>query len=95
MQTLPITEVEMRDKGELTIPKKIREGLHLETGQKMELIPINDQIILMTPKKLELDEARAQISKILKQSKVSAEEVLAGLDEARTETFKKYYGRFS
>lgn len=82
---------EIRERGEVTIPKKIRENYHLEAGQEMAFIPLGADAILLTPKKLELDEARRKIKSILKQSKVSAAEVLKSLDETREEIFKKHY----
>ena len=90
-----VIDAEIRERGEITIPKKIREALHFESGQKVEFIPIGPDAVLMTSKKLELDEARRQIRRILKQSKASPEVVLKGLREAREETFQKHYGKKS
>lgn len=83
---------EVRERGEITIPKRIREAFHLEVGQRLEFIPIGSDALLVTPKRLELEEARRQIQRILKQTKVSPEKILEGLKEAREETFKKHYG---
>ena len=84
---------EVRERGEITIPKKIREAFHLEPGQTLEFIPIGPDAVLLTPKRLELEEARRQIRRILKQARVSSEQVLKGLEESRKEVFEKHYGR--
>ncbi|OLS20468.1 MAG: hypothetical protein HeimC2_37060 [Candidatus Heimdallarchaeota archaeon LC_2] len=44
-----IVEVEMRKKGQLTIPSEIRDLLHLKDGQKFILI-VNGSEIVLFPK---------------------------------------------
>ena len=61
---------EIKSRGQLTIPKKIRDMSHLEEGQVVSIIPVGDSVII-TPKRLELDEARRQIRKIVKASGLS------------------------
>jgi AbrB family looped-hinge helix DNA binding protein len=83
---------EIKSRGQLTIPKKIRDMIHLEEGQAVSIIPLGDSVII-TPKRLELDEARRQIRRILKQSNCSVEELLGGLKEERTTLYKDVYGK--
>jgi len=84
--------IEIKSRGQLTIPKKIRNMIHLEEGQAVSIIPVGDSVII-TPRRLELDEARRQIRRILKQSNCSVEELLAGLKEERTTLYKDVYGK--
>ena len=84
--------IEIKSRGQLTIPKKIRDMIHLEEGQAVSIIPFGDSVII-TPRRLELDEARRQIRRILKQSNCSVEELLAGLKEERTTLYKDVYGK--
>jgi AbrB family looped-hinge helix DNA binding protein len=86
-------ETEVRERGEITIPKKIREAFHLEPGQKVEFIPIGTSALLLTPKRLDLQDARRQIQRILRQAKADPKKVLEGLKESREETFRKHYGK--
>ena len=58
----------------------------------VSIIPVGDSLII-TPKRLELDEARRQIKKVLKASGLSVEELLAGLKEERVALYKKSYGK--
>lgn len=83
---------EIKSRGQLTIPKKIRDVIHLEEGQTVSIIPVGDSVII-TPRRLELDEARRQIRRILKQSNCSVEELLAGLKEERSTLYKDVYGK--
>ena len=83
---------EIKTRGQLTIPKKIRDAGHLEEGQIVSLIPVEDSIIV-TPKRLELDEARREIRKIMKAAGLSAEDLIEGLREERENLFQETYGR--
>jgi AbrB family looped-hinge helix DNA binding protein len=85
---------EIRARGQLTLPKKIREMSNLEEGQVVSVIPVGDTVII-TPKRLELDEARRQIRKILKKSGLSLEDVLVSLKEERKTLYEETYGRKS
>ena len=92
MLTLKPCVTEIRNRGQLTIPKSIRDASHLEEGQIVSIIPLGDTI-LVTPQRLELDDARRQIKRILNQSGLSLEEVLKGIDEERDMLFGELYGR--
>lgn len=87
----PLT-TEIKSRGQLTIPKKIRVMGHLEEGQVVSIIPIGDSVII-TPKRLELDEARREIRKLLTASGLSVEDLLAGLPEAREKLYQETYGK--
>jgi AbrB family looped-hinge helix DNA binding protein len=82
---------EIRHRGQITIPKGIRQGSHMEEGQQVSIIPLGDSI-LITPKRLELDEARREIRRILRATGVSAAEVLAGIADERENLFGELYG---
>lgn len=92
MEAVKTAVAEIKSRGQLTIPKKIRDMSHLEEGQVVSIIPIGDSVII-TPKRLELDEARRQIRKIVKASGLSEKELLSGLKEEREKLYKETYGR--
>jgi len=85
---------EIRSRGQLTIPKKIRMMSRLEEGQIVSIIPVGDSVII-TPKRLELDEARREMRRILKETGVSPEDLLAGLKEERDKLYQETYGKKS
>ena len=92
MESEKVSVAEIKSRGQLTIPKKIREMGHLEEGQVVTIIPVGDSLII-TPKRLELDEARRQIKKVLKASGISLEKLLAGLKEERETLYKETYAK--
>jgi AbrB family looped-hinge helix DNA binding protein len=83
---------EIKSRGQLTIPKKIRESSHLEEGQVVCIIPVGDSVII-TPKRLELEEARRQVRRIMKASGLSEKELFGGLKEEREALYRETYGK--
>ena len=90
MQATKSFTAEIKSRGQLTIPKRIREKTHLEEGQIVSIIPIGNAVII-SPKRLELDEARREIRRILKASGLTAEDILEGLKEEREKLYQETY----
>ena len=63
----------------------------MEEGNVVSILPVGDSLII-TPKRLELDEARRQLKKLLKASSLTIEELIEGLKEERGDLFKETYG---
>jgi AbrB family looped-hinge helix DNA binding protein len=83
---------EIKSRGQLTIPKKIRVMSHLEEGQIVSIIPIGDSVII-APKRLELDDARREIKRILRGTGASLDDLLEGLKEEREKLYQNTYGK--
>ncbi len=83
---------EIKPRGQLTIPKKIREASRLEEGQVVSIIPVGDSIVV-APRRLELDEARRLLRRLLRESGLSVEELTAGLKEEREALYRETYGK--
>lgn len=81
---------EVKSRGQLTIPKKIREAGYLEEGQGVTIIPIGDSL-LITPRTLKLEDVRRELRKMLKSSGLSLKDLLDGLNEERSRTYDKHY----
>lgn len=94
MDTEKVAVAEIKARGQLTIPKKIREMSHLEEGQIVSIIPVGDGLII-TPRRLELDEARREIRKVIKAANVTVEELLEALQEERDRLYQETYGKTS
>jgi AbrB family looped-hinge helix DNA binding protein len=91
VQTARSVTAEIKSRGQLTIPKKIRVMSRLEEGQIVSIIPVGDSVII-TPKRLELEDARREIRRIMKEAGISPEDLLAGLQEEREKLFEETYG---
>ncbi|MBI5750536.1 MAG: AbrB/MazE/SpoVT family DNA-binding domain-containing protein [Hydrogenophilales bacterium] len=75
---LETSDIELRERGQVTLPKALREALHLETGDALRAVMIANAIVL-TPLRMDLEGLRKQIRKVMKQHGVSAEDLLRGL----------------
>ncbi len=87
----PIT-AEIKSRGQLTIPKRIRVMSQLEEGQVVSIIPVGDSVII-TPKRLDLDEARREMRRIMRSSGLSAEDFLEELKAEREKVYQESYGK--
>lgn len=83
---------EVRGRGQVTLPKKIRDKYLISEGSQLAVIPVG-KAILLAPKPLPLDEARKKIIAIMRDSGLSAKDILSGLDKEREDIAKKRYGR--
>lgn len=92
MEALKASVAQIKARGQLTIPKRIRQTSALEEGQVVSIIPVGDSLII-TPKRLDLEEARRQIRKIAKASGISLEDLLSGLKEEREALLRESYGK--
>jgi len=92
MQGIKPLTTEIKARGQLTIPKKIRVMGHLEEGQVVSIIPVGDSVII-TPKRLALDEARRELRRLVKAAGISEQDLLQGLQEAREEVYQETYGK--
>lgn len=91
MLALKTYQTEIRSRGQMTIPKAIRNVSNIDEGQIVSMLPIGESI-LITPKPLQLDEARRQMKKILLSSGMTVEELVEGLNEERSKLFGELYG---
>ena len=94
MQALKSFTTSIKSRGQLTIPKQVRNAGSLDEGQVVSIIPVGDSIII-TPKRLVLDDARREIKKILQASGHSLEEILEDLKAEREILYRDTYGKKS
>ncbi|MBI5026024.1 MAG: AbrB/MazE/SpoVT family DNA-binding domain-containing protein [Nitrospirae bacterium] len=83
---------EVRERGQVTIPKKLRDQYCLSEGSQLAVIPMG-KAILLAPRPLPLDEARRKLMAIMRDSGMSLKDMLKGLDEEREKIAKKHYGK--
>ena len=88
---LPV-DAEIRERGQLTIPKSIRTSSHLDEGKRVRVIPLGVSV-LIAPYRPEIEEARREIRRILEDSGLTAEQMLKELAAERDGTFEASYAR--
>lgn len=82
--------VEVRGRGQVTIPKKLRERYHLSEGAELVIVPVG-AAMLLAPRPLPLEEARRKLIRIMRDSGVTMEEMLEGIEKEREKQASKGY----
>jgi bifunctional DNA-binding transcriptional regulator/antitoxin component of YhaV-PrlF toxin-antitoxin module len=83
--------VQMRGKGTITFPAKLRSKYKLQEGEVFTIIDLGGGSFLLKPKVLEVDKLSTQIAKRLKEENVSLDDLLQALDEERKTYYQENY----
>jgi AbrB family looped-hinge helix DNA binding protein len=86
-----MTLVKVWGKGQLTIPASIRKELKLTEDTPLTLVKVGN-VILMTPKLLQVDAVAKKAQKEIKKTRLKVEDVLTDLDHQRARYNKDRYG---
>jgi len=70
--------VQLRARGNLTLPAKMRKRYHLVEGDPVTLVDL-DGVVLMSPKISVVDKLGGEIERLRKQAGLSVEDLLEGL----------------
>jgi AbrB family looped-hinge helix DNA binding protein len=68
----------VRERGQVTLPKALRDALEIETGDRVRAVQIGDAIVL-TPQRLELDALRKEFRRLMKRHRVTPDDLLRDL----------------
>lgn len=82
--------VEVKARGQVTIPKKLRERYHLSEGTELSVIPLGEALLL-APRPLPLEEARKKLLRVMRDSGLTLGELLSGLPEEREKLASERY----
>ena len=77
------TIVQMRNKGQVTIPAAMREKLGIDEDSILSISLLENGALLIVPKKLEMPEALKETAAMAKRRGITLEKMLAELDEIR------------
>ena len=83
--------VQMRGKGTITFPAKLRSKYKLQEGEVFTIIDLGGGSFLLKPKVLDVDVLSRRIVKRLKEDSVSLDELLQALDEERKNYYQENY----
>jgi AbrB family looped-hinge helix DNA binding protein len=78
-----MTTVQIRRKGTITIPAKLRKEYKFEEGQILTVIDLGEGTILLTPKVSQVDKLANQIAEKFKDEGITLEDLLQALNELR------------
>jgi bifunctional DNA-binding transcriptional regulator/antitoxin component of YhaV-PrlF toxin-antitoxin module len=85
------TTVQIRKKGNLTLPMELRNKYNLDEGDVFTLIDLGDGSFLLTPRISQVNRLGDRISDIINQQGVSLDDLLNTLDEERERFYRDHY----
>jgi len=88
--TLP-KPVKLWGRGQLTIPKEVREALNLEENGQLNVFVVG-RCLVMTPKRLLRASLAKEVEKAMKAKKLRLDDVLKDLEEERQRYNREAYG---
>ena len=86
------TTVQLRQKGTITLPRELRRRYNLGEGEVFTLIDLGDGSFLLTPRLSAVARLGDQVAAILTEEGVSADEIIAALDQEREDYYREHYG---
>jgi bifunctional DNA-binding transcriptional regulator/antitoxin component of YhaV-PrlF toxin-antitoxin module len=86
-----MTTVQMRSKGTITFPAKLRSKYKLQDGEVFTIIDLGEGTFLLKPMVSQVNKLSNQIAKRLKEENVSLDDLLQALDEERKIYYQENY----
>ena len=84
-------KIQLRKRGTLTLPAKLRARYGLEEGDVLTIIDM-DGVFFLAPKVSVVPKLAAEIEKLREEAGLSLDELLEGLDEQRRRYYEERYG---
>jgi AbrB family looped-hinge helix DNA binding protein len=84
-----IYEVQVRSRGVITLPKKLRDKNNIADGEILNLIELSGDVFVISRRRAEIDGIANKLAGELLDSGESLESVLTTLREVRAEQDKK------
>ena len=86
-----MTTVQMRGKGSITFPAKLRTKYKLQEGEVFTIIDLGEGTFLLKPMVSQVNKLSNQIAKRLKEENVTLDDLLQTLDEERKIYYQENY----
>ncbi len=88
---MPATILQLRGKGNVTLPMDIRRKYGLNEGDLFTLIDLGEGSFMLTPQVSRLAGQGDRIAQLLFEKGVPVDEVLKALDEERQAYYQEHY----
>jgi bifunctional DNA-binding transcriptional regulator/antitoxin component of YhaV-PrlF toxin-antitoxin module len=86
-----MTTVQMRSKGTITFPAKLRSKYKLQDGEIFTIIDLGEGTFLLKPMVSQVNKLSNQIAKRLQEENISLDDLLKALDEERKTYYRENY----
>ena len=91
---MAVTTVQIRQRGTITLPAKLRAKYNLEEGDVLTLVELEGAFFL-SPKVSVVPKLAAEIERLREEAGLSVEDLLEGLDVQRRRYYEERHGEAS
>ena len=88
---MAVTILQMRKKGNITLPAELRSKYGLNEGDVFTLIDLGDGSFMLSPRISRVNQMGDRVAQILQEENVPLDELLSTLDEERERYFQEHY----
>jgi bifunctional DNA-binding transcriptional regulator/antitoxin component of YhaV-PrlF toxin-antitoxin module len=74
--------VRVRERGQITLPQAVRNGLAVDTGDTLNLVQIDD-LVLLSARQAMIPKLSQEFTALMQEEGVSLADLLQGLEEER------------
>ena len=85
------TTIQIRGKGNITLPANLRKKYKLEEGEVLTIIDLGEGTLLIKPMVSQVNKLSNQIAKRLREQNVTLDDLLQSLDEERKIYYQENY----
>lgn len=85
--------IQIRKKGNLTLPVELRSKYDLKEGDVFTLIDLGDGSFLLIPRVSRVNRSAGRVAEILEQEGVSLDNLLTSLDAEREDYYREHYAK--
>ena len=86
-----MTLLQLRDKGNFTLPSIFRKKYKYEKGEMFRIIDSGDGAFFIVPTESKVMQSADRVAKMVKEANVTLEDLLETLDEERERYYKEHY----
>ncbi len=88
---MAINQIQVRKKGNLTLPMDLRTKYGVDEGDVFTLIDMGDGSFLLTPRIMQVNRLGDKVAEILKEDDLSLDDLLNSLDEEREGYYRDHF----
>lgn len=82
--------IQVRQRGQVTIPRRLRESLAIEDGDTLTVLPVGETLVLV-PRQLRTPELIDRLAEVLDESGMTLNDLLADLPRIRETIYRERY----
>jgi len=91
LDTSEVYNVRLRQRGQITVPREVRDRLNLSEGDTLTLVQVGSALIL-TPKRPVVPPLADRIVELMEKEGVTLADLLLGLEEERAAIYQERWG---